>query len=453
MRLREKLVLSYVLVAVAVLVVGSLFVKEQISYPGLIIRGILFSLLFGIGTSRLMVRPLQKLTTDIRQLAAVAPDENDWSQALAIPQLPDLESALENLREHTRQRVAQLAMEKSRLEDVLESITEGILVTGRDNRVVLANQALADLFGTRPPFQGRRPVEIVRNNEVEEAISRSLERCVAISLEVTLRGGPEYHLDVRVAPIKDKEECIGVVTVFYNITQLRQLERTRKDFVSNVSHELRTPLTAIKGYAETLTDGALDDRETTERFIRIISTHADRLTHLLDDILDLSRLEAENLEVEFESCSLRRLAETCIDSVSQLVAGKAISVALDIPADVQVTCDAKLIEQALLNLLGNAVKYTQDGGAVQIRTRLLRKGDQKRIVVEVVDTGIGIPSKDLERVFERFYRVDKGRSRNMGGTGLGLSIVRHIAKAHGERVWAESELGKGSTFAFTLRAT
>lgn len=451
MGLRRKLVLSYVLVAVAVLVSGSLFFKD--SYPGLIIWGILFSLLLGIGTSRLIVRPLQKLTTDIRQLATVAPDEDDWSQALAIPQLPDLESVLENLREHTRQRVAQLAMEKSRLVDALESITEGVLVTGRDNRVVLANQALADLFGVRPPFQGRRPVEIVRNNKVEEAISRSLERCAAISLEVILREGSECHLDVRVAPIKEKEECIGVVTVFYNITQLRQMERTRKDFVSNVSHELRTPLTAIKGYAETLADGALDDRETAERFIRIISAHADRLTYLLDDILDLSRLEAETLEVEFESCSLRRLAESCIDSVSPLAAGKTISLVLDIPADVQVICDAKLIEQALLNLMGNAVKYTQDGGLVQVRTRLLKEGDQKRIAVEVVDTGIGIPSKDLERVFERFYRVDKGRSRNMGGTGLGLSIVRHIAKAHGERVWAESELGKGSTFAFTLRAS
>ena len=451
MRLSWQLVLSYLLVGGVALLMGHLFAGED-SLPALLIKGLLVSLLIGLGMSHLLLEPLHSLRKKIRQLAGSESEEEVWSQELSLPQLPDLEVALDDCRGRIRQRVEQLTMERSRLEGILESITEGIMVTGRDGRVVMANSALCQLFGIRESLQGRLPVEVVRNNQVEEAISRSLGEGKATSTEVTLRGAGECFLDVHIAPVKKGEECIGAVSVFYNITKLRQLERVRKDFVANVSHELRTPLTAIKGYAETLADGALDDRKAAERFVQIISSHADRLNRLLDDILDLSRLEAENLEVEFEPCRLRKIAETCISSVAQTASRKEINIDLEVAEDLRVMCDGKLVEQAMLNLLDNAVKYTPEGGAIQLRAREEEKqGGEDRVVVEVSDTGIGIPSKDLERIFERFFRVDKGRSRAMGGTGLGLSIVRHIIQAQGEKVWVESELGKGTTFSFTLK--
>jgi two-component system phosphate regulon sensor histidine kinase PhoR len=288
----------------------------------------------------------------------------------------------------------------------------------------------------------------VRHAAVQDAIAACMAECQGGEVEVALTGGPERHLDVQVAPIHAGEGCIGVVTVLFDITHLRQLERMRRDFVANVSHELRTPLTAIKGYAETLSDGALDDREAAARFVGIISSHADRLNRLLDDLLDLSRLESEQMEVELGSFQLKNLVDACVASVGQNAVQKRVAVAGDIPPDIQVTCDAKLIEQALINLLDNAVKYTPEGGQIRVGTRPV---GGERIAVYVEDTGIGIPSEDLDRVFERFYRVDKGRSRDMGGTGLGLAIVRHIAEAHGERVSVESALGKGTTFSLELR--
>jgi len=451
MRLSWQLVLSYLLVGGVALLMGHLYAGKD-SLPVLLTRGLLVSLFIGLGMSRLLLGPLHSLREKLRQLAGSGPEEEEWSQELGLPQLPDLEVVLDDFRERTRLRVEQLTMERSRLEGILESITEGIMVTGRDGRVVMANSALCQLFGIRESLQGRLPVEVVRNNQVEEAISRSLGEGKATSTEVTLRSSGECFLDVHIAPVKREEECIGAVSVFYNITKLRQLERVRKDFVANVSHELRTPLTAIKGYAETLADGALDDRKAAERFVQIISSHADRLNRLLDDILDLSRLEAENTEVEFERCRMHKIADNCISSVVQTASRKEINIDLEVPEDLQVMCDAKLIEQAVLNLLDNAVKYTPDGGEVRLRAREEEdQGGEGRVVVEVSDTGIGIPSKDLERIFERFFRVDKGRSRAMGGTGLGLSIVRHIIQAHGEKVWVESDPSKGTTFVFTLK--
>ena len=261
---------------------------------------------------------------------------------------------------------------------------------------------------------------------------------------------PERHLDLQVAPVFEGNECIGAVAVLYDITRLRQLERMRRDFVANVSHELCTPLTAIKGYAEILSDGAVDDRETARRFTGIIENHADRLTHLLGDLLDLSRLESDQLEVELVPCELKPLVDTSVGSVSQAAAQKQIAIHSDIPPSVQVICDPKMIEHALINLLDNAVKYTPAGGKVRVGTRPVEGADRLAIYVE--DTGIGIPSEDLGRIFERFYRVDKGRSRDLGGTGLGLSIVRHIAEAHGEQVSVQSKLGAGTTFSFELQS-
>ena len=382
----------------------------------------------------------------LRQLDKATPGDSAWLEAFH----PELARPLEELAERIQQRVGQLESENNRLEVILESITEAILVVDRDGRVVLANKALANLFGLDPPLEGLLTAEVVRYAAIQDALSGCLAEGRGRAMEVELTGVPERHLDLQVAPIREGNECIGAVAVLYDITRLRELERMRRDFVANVSHELRTPLTAIKGYAEILSDSALDDPETARRFTGIIENHADRLTRLLGDLLDLSRLESEQLEVELIPYELKPLVDTSVGSVSQAAAQKQIDIHCDIPSSVQVICDPKLIEQALINLLDNAVKYTPAGGRVRVGTRPVEGTDRLAIYVE--DTGIGIPSEDLGRIFERFYRVDKGRSRELGGTGLGLSIVRHIAEVHGEQVSVQSKLGAGTTFSFELQS-
>lgn len=396
-------------------------------------------LLYGVGAS------LRAVGEKLRRA-----DEETDPFLISLPEYADLELSLTEVIAKNRERRNHLQTEKSRLEVIIESITEGILVTGRDGRVVLANGALGRLFGLQVPVQGRPTAEVVRNAAIQDAISYSLQQCAGQTLEVEMPGSLVRHLDVHVAPIRNGSECVGVVTVFYDITRLRQLERMRRDFVANVSHELRTPLTAIKGYAETLADGALEDREAAARFIAIISSHADRLNRLLDDLLDLSRLESDQVKVEKIACNLHGLVEACKASVVG-AAQKSISVIIDIAVDVEVCCDPKFIEQALINLLDNAIKYTPDGGEVRVSTRRdSTRRDSTRLWLDVADTGIGIPSADIGRIFERFYRVDKGRSRAMGGTGLGLAIVRHVVEAHGEKVQVQSKLGEGTTFSLSF---
>jgi two-component system phosphate regulon sensor histidine kinase PhoR len=361
---------------------------------------------------------------------------------VSLPDLIEIERPLVDVITKYRDRITLLCTEKTRLEVTIESIAEGILVVGRDGRVVMANTALGRLFALNMPLEGRPTAEVVRQASIQDAICYSLEHGTSRSLEVEMMGSIARHLDMHVEPIRRGNECVGVVSVFYDITRLRQLERLRRDFVANVSHELRTPLTAIKGYAETLTDGALEDREAAGRFIAIISSHADRLNRLLDDLLDLSRLESDQLQVDKTPCNLRSLVEVGSASVAAASEKKNIAISSEVAADIEVSCDPKLIEQALINLLDNAIKYTAEGGEVRVFTRI----ESSRLWLDVVDTGIGIPSEDLGRVFERFYRVDKGRSRAMGGTGLGLAIVRHVVEAHGERVLGAEPIGRGHDF-------
>jgi len=449
--------------------------------------GLVLALLLTYGASRFVTRPIREMTGMANAMASGNFDAHADTPGISATELRDLTLALNEMRRQTQDRIGQITAEKSRLEGVVTSIAEGILVTEADGRVRMTNRTFDRWFGVSSPSSGRMPVELVRNAEVQDAIERTLDTGEQTALEIGLSGRLERYLDVHVAPILQDGASIGSVTVFYDISELRRLERVRRDFVANVSHELRTPLTAIKGCAATLIDGALSDACAAARFVQTINTHADRLQLLLDDLLDLSRLESGKLQVKPVTLPVSRLAAGALNTVKQAAAERDILLDVDILEDVEVRCDPELIEQALINLLDNAIKYTSNGGSVHVRTRRLAAGEtaaersgretvpaaspepdgglllarrtsgaQQRdaaecVAVEVVDTGIGIPSEDLHRVFERFYRVDKGRSRALGGTGLGLSIVRHIVEAHGEQVYVKSELGKGSTFGFTVQ--
>ncbi len=366
----------------------------------------------------------------------------------------ELLQAVYSLQQACRARVSALVVQKARLEEILQALGDGVLVTDPGGQVVFGNAALTRMSGVHPPLEGRLPVEVARHREVDQAIEQCHQTQQSAVLEIVRRGPPEAFFEVHVAPIRPGGEALGTVTVFHDTTRVRQLERVRRDFVANVSHELRTPLTAIRGYAETLAEGALNDPVAGPRFVQVIVNHAERLQRLLDDILDLSRLEADGFDVQLAACRLGDLLEAAMATVMPAAAQKGLQLTVESDGEQRVTCDARLIGQALTNLLDNAVKYTPAGGRVTLRTHRQTAADTsgQRVVVEVSDTGIGIPSADLHRVFERFYRVDKGRSRAMGGTGLGLAIVRHIVEAHGQRVWATSSLGEGSVFSFTLAA-
>ena len=438
--------------------------------------GLAVAIVLAYGASRFESRPVVEMTRSAREMARGEYLGHIPGTALAARELHDLARALRDLYSQVQDRVSQLSTEKTRLEAILDSVSEGILVTDPHHRVVLANPALTRMFGLDTWRPGMPLVELLRNTRVEEAVAETSKSGKGRDLEVELRG-EERHIDIRVAPVVSERLGRGAVAVFYDITRQRRLETMRKDFVANVSHELRTPLTAIKGCAETLVDGAIDDGEAAGRFLQVIATHSDRLTNLLNDLLDLSRLEADELDIEATPCCVRALAESSIESVAQLAASRGIAIDVSVDPGTRVQCDRKLIEQALINLIGNAVKYSAENGRVEVGSLVLSRADldqflagknwsggaaptalegsektARAIILQVADTGIGIPSEAVDRVFERFYRVDKGRSREMGGTGLGLSIVRHVVEAHGERVFVDSELGRGSTFGFTLPA-
>ena len=418
------------------------------------ILGLCLALLLAYATSRYISRPILDAIWFVRNIAS-GRLKHRTLRVGSTRELRDLGTALDDMRRQIQTHIGQITLEKSRLEAVLTSITEAILVTDQSGRILMGNGTFEKLFGVSDAIEGRMPIELVRHRDVQDAIEQTLKTGQVVFLDLTRSDSRERHFDVQIAPILQDDHMAGSVTIFYDITELRRLERIRKDFVANVSHELRTPLTTIKGCAATLADGALDNREAAQRFVQMINTHADRLHNLIEDILDLSRIESGALPLKTGVYPVHEIVDSVVGQIRPQAKEKTLTIEIDIKENAQVQCDRKLIEQALLNLLDNAVKYTPEGGKIWIQTRDFKHGEntQTRIALEVKDTGIGIPLSDMDRIFERFYRVDKGRSRAMGGTGLGLSIVRHIMDAHGERVYVESEQGKGSTFGLTLPRT
>jgi two-component system phosphate regulon sensor histidine kinase PhoR len=356
-----------------------------------------------------------------------------------------------------KDRVEEISKEKEYLQAVLTGMVEGVLVVDGRARIVMANDALRQFLSLPPNVTDRTPLEVVRNSELEEAIRKVIREGGRQVLELNLPFSGEQTLEVNVVGIssgssgaeRGPERVDGAIAVFHNITRQKQLEKIRQDFVANVSHELRTPLTTIKGYAETLIDGALKE-DVAPQFVQVIKKHADRLEKLVEDLLTLSRIETRASALKPERLSLTELINDALDVIKEPAEKKNISITCEqCLTSFFVYGDRNALEQVLINLLDNAVKYGRQGGKILLSAV---EKDHREIQISVKDDGIGIPREDLPRIFERFYRVDKGRSQELGGTGLGLSIVKHIVQAHGGTVWAESEPGKSSTFYFTLPA-
>ena len=352
------------------------------------------------------------------------------------------------MSEQIRARIEEVTAAKARLEAVLLSMFEGVMVLDASGKIRLMNERLKEYLKVEDEPIGKKTLEVIRNIEIQEIVDKSLKVKKGLeSKEISVLVPDERILSVHATPIINKGHTEGSVLVFYDITDLRRLEKIRQDFVANVSHELRTPISSIKGYAETLLDGALDDKENVKDFIEIIHSDSERLASLINDILDLSKIESGQLTLDLKPISLAPIIKKVVKLLNKQAKVKGVRVELDIPeAACKVMADKERIAQVILNLLDNAIKYNKLNGKVTIGY----KEDKKFLKINITDTGLGIPPKDLGRVFERFYRVDKAHSRELGSTGLGLSIVKHIIEAHGGVVSVESTPDSGSVFSFTL---
>ena len=335
-----------------------------------------------------------------------------------------------------------------REETILESISEGILFLDDQLRVIGFNEALGSMLNWEVEMKGKTLLEAVRQHALVDLIIGIKKADSEQHAEISVSGtnGNERILQVSGSTFR-RPNGDGFILTFYDITRLKRLEQMRKEFVANVSHELRTPLTLIKGFAETLLDGALKDPDSAQRFVSTIHRNADRLALIIEDLLTISSLESGHVSLEKQSLRLHSLVTQVISELQARPAARPISIENAVPPELVVCADLQRLQQVLTNLMDNAIKYGRENGQVKIGAITL---PDNSVEISVSDDGPGIPPDALDRIFERFYRVDKARSREQGGTGLGLSIVKHIVQVHGGRLWVESQLGEGSTFHFTL---
>jgi two-component system phosphate regulon sensor histidine kinase PhoR len=336
---------------------------------------------------------------------------------------------------------------KAQQQVLFNSMIEGLLLLDRTQKIYLANRSFKNLFGLKMELRGKTILEALRLHELDDLVKRVQAEGQVFDYELKLPDLSERWLRVNAAFISNSAgEREGTILVFHDLTRLKQLERTREEFVANVSHELRTPLSLIKGYVETLLDGARNNPEVAERFLKIIERNTHRLDLLIQDLLTISALESGRMKLNLQPVELRPLVGKVFADIHSKAENKNVSLLNELP-EFTASADVNRLDQVLANLVDNAIKYGRTQGSVRVGGKKL---DDGRLEIFVQDDGPGIPPESLDRVFERFYRVDKARSRDQGGTGLGLSIVKHIVQAHGGEVRVESEPGKGATFFFTL---
>ncbi|MFH2145195.1 MAG: ATP-binding protein [Candidatus Omnitrophota bacterium] len=406
----------------------------------------ILSVLVSYLASYFISRPLKEISQASQDVA-----HGNYSKKITIQsndELGDLSSAFNYMSEQIKARIEEVNESKTRLEAVFLSMFEGVMVVDVNGSILLINDALKHSLKINEEPLGRKPIEVIRNLQIQEIVDNVLNsNSGLISQEISTLLPEEKVLLVHATPIEKERNIEGAVLVFHDVTDLRRLEKVRQDFVANVSHELRTPISSIKGYAETLLEGALKDKENAKDFLKIILSDSNRLAALIDDLLNLSKIESGKLTMEIKPYKLISLAEKVIASLKGQIENKSITIKMNIPKNFpDILADETRIKQVFLNLIDNAIKYNHPKGEISIKAHEI----DDVVKVDIADTGIGIPNKDLPRLFERFYRVDKARSRELGGTGLGLSIVKHIVQAHNGEVSVQSVEGQGSTFSFTI---
>jgi two-component system phosphate regulon sensor histidine kinase PhoR len=398
--------------------------------------------------SRRISRPLEEMKKGADHFAG-----GDLNHRLAVPDSEELASLVDALNQMAGQldvRIKTIVGQRNELETMLASMLEGVIAVNNEEQIIRMNEASAEFFNCNPDnCHGRDLQEVIRNSALQQFVRHSIRSSVPKEDDISLYHNGEKTLHLQSSPLLDaNKDRIGTLVVFNDVTQLKRLEDMRRNFVANVSHEIKTPLTAIKGFVETLQQGNVDNPAEAKRFLEIIQKHADRLASIVEDLLSLSRIEQGDKAkaVQFEKGFVIDVFKAAIQICRSKAEDKEINITLTCEEQLASRFDASLLEQALVNLLDNAIKYSEPHSTIDLQAN----HNASQLEIAVTDEGIGIAKKHLPRLFERFYRVDKARSRNMGGTGLGLAIVKHIAQAHGGDVSVESTLGKGSVFSIIL---
>ena len=418
------------------------------------------ALILTLVVSRNISRPLEEMTRGAEQYA-----QGDFSRRMllstkttASKEIASLASAMDQMAGQLDDTINTIISQRNQLETVFSSMVEAVIAVDREERIISINDATAQLFGVeRQGTQGKLIQEVIRNTALQEQIERILATGKPFEDEIILESAAEgdTYLHTNVVSLHGGDlEAIGALIVLNDVTRLRKLENMRTEFVANVSHELRTPITSIRGYVETLLDGALDEREDAEKFLEIVLRQSEQLEEIIDDLLALSRIEreAKDSQIDFEEQPLKIILEEAIDISRPKATEQNITIRLDCPEDLFMDLNPTLLEQAVVNLLHNAITYSEAGQEVTVAAKRIDVDGKKKVQISVKDSGIGIAEEHLPRLFERFYRSDRARSREEGGTGLGLAIVKHIVQAHGGWVEVESVVGEGSIFHIILNS-
>ncbi|MGB6065381.1 MAG: ATP-binding protein [Desulfomonilaceae bacterium] len=411
---------------------------------------VLFAAIISLYASQKISRPITQL-----KMGAIRFAGGDLHYRLDAPNSEEfaaLADAMNAMASQLHARITTITQQRNELEAVLSGMVEAVLVIDKHENIRSVNRAAEKLFQIdRVRVEGRKVQEAIRNTDLRRFVTETLSREEPLEADIVILGDPEKFLQAHSAILRDVDgKTISALVVLNDVTRLKRLEDIRRDFVANVSHELKTPITSIKGFLETLREGALRDPEHAERFLDIIIKHTDRLSAIVNDLLSLSRIErdSEKGEIAVQNGSITEVLDAVGKACKAKAQSKNIELECEVGEEIVASINPTLLEQAIVNLVDNAVKYSESGQTVSVKVE--KTSDE--VVIKVVDEGCGIPREHLDRIFERFYRVDKARSRKVGGTGLGLAIVKHIVSAHGGRVTVQSFPGKGSTFSIYLPA-
>jgi two-component system phosphate regulon sensor histidine kinase PhoR len=418
----------------------------KIVIAGLVVA--VFAMLVGLWVSRRITRPIEQ----IREWAdSIARGSFQFRPSItASAELEALSESMNQMAAQLRERIDTIMQQRNEIEAVLSSMVEGVIAVDTDERVISMNQAAGEMFGCNPSDVGGRGIEeVLRNTELQQFIRQSLRSQAPLEKVIEIYFDGERYVNSHGTALRNAEGLqIGASIVLNDITRLRRLEKIRSEFVANVSHELRTPITAIKGFVETLRDGGVESADDVNRFLGIVSKHVDRLNAIIEDLLSLSRIEqqTEKKGIVLTEGRIQEVLESAIQACEVKAHAKNIQTELVCEGEMTGKINEALLEQALVNLLDNAIKYSEAGSVIRVKAA----ETDGEISIQVMDEGTGIKREHLPRLFERFYRADPGRSRDLGGTGLGLAIVKHVVQAHGGRVTVDSTFGEGSTFTIYL---
>lgn len=446
-RIIFSFLLPLLLILIALLIALLLSSSSLLRTAALIILP-MTAIALSIWNVRKYAKSLQEIQRGIQHIAGTAELAGTASEAPAG--IDSLAAAVRNAARSVGERSGEIARSREKYEAIVSAMREGVLLVDQEERLISINPAAADYLGIDSARAINHSLqELVRNSELQRLVTKNLREGGSAETDITVTNNGERFLQITSTAMSGTSGGRnGVLVVLNDVTRLRRLEQVRRDFVANVSHELKTPITSIKGYIETLLDGAFRNLDDAERFLQIVAKQSNRLNAIIEDLLQLSRIEqgAEKGEISLEMTALRGLLAAAIASCETQAKAKNIEVSLSCPVDLAARINPPLLEQAVVNLIGNAVKYCPTGSKVDLQA--IRSSES--VVIMVRDNGPGIAAEHLPRLFERFYRVDKSRSRAEGGTGLGLAITKHIVLAHGGVVAVESKIGEGSTFTISL---